>query len=218
MVTINGLFSGKIRTFEPGGERTGIFKDSRDAVTVSSLGIEGDQQADRRYHGGLDKALHQFSAHAYDTLLTHFASLKDELRPGSFGENLATDVLSELNVFIGDIYRINDVLLQVSEPRRPCWKINRKFGTQNLSVFVEQRCITGWYYRVLEPGTIQLGDTVSLEERVNQHVTIARFTQIANEHRPALEDVREISAIRGLSLDWKKRLEKRLALLSNLKD
>ncbi len=218
MATINGLFSGTIRTFDPGGERTGIFKDSRDMVTVSSLGIEGDEQADRRYHGGVDKALHQFSEHAYETIANEFPSLRGELRPGSFGENLISDALNESSVFIGDIYRVNKVLLQVSEPRRPCWKINRKFRTENLSVFVEQRCVTGWYYRVLEPGTIRIGDALNLDQRFNEWASIARFTQIANEHRPALEEVREIAAFRGLSLSWKKRLEKRLEFLSRLKD
>lgn len=217
MAIIKGLFSGKIRTFEPGGERTGIYKDAQEAVTVSALGIDGDHQADKRYHGGVDKALHQFSENGYKTLLKYFPSLQNDLSPGSFGENLVSDDLNEANVFIGDIYRLNAVVLQVSEPRRPCWKINRKFSTENLSVFVEQQGITGWYYRVLEPGTIRTGETFSLEERINENASIARFTQIANEHRPTLDDLREILSLRGLSANWKKRLEKRLEFLACLK-
>ena len=217
MAIVAGLFSGKVRPFDPGGERTGIYKEARREVMITKLGIEGDQQADKRYHGGTEKAVHQFSAHGYKVLREEFSSLIDKLTPGSFGENLATDFMSDSNVFIGDTYRVNKVLLQVSEPRKPCWKINRKFDAENLSVFVEQHGITGWYYRVLEPGTVQLGDKMELEERVNEQASIARFTQISTQHRPSLDDVGQLIDVRGLSPAWKKRLEKRLVFLSQLK-
>lgn len=218
MAIIRGLFSGKIRTFEPSGERTGIYKSAVAAAKVGKLGLEGDQQADKRYHGGLEKALHQFSRRAYETITTEFPSLHSAALPGSFGENLSSDSLNDTNVFIGDIYRIKNVVLQVSEPRKPCWKINRKFDTEQLSVFVEQQRITGWYYRVLEEGELHVGDEMRLEERFNEDASIAKFTRVMTQHRPAMEDINDLLACDGLSPLWNKRLLDRQQFLSNLEN
>jgi MOSC domain-containing protein YiiM len=217
MTTVKGLFAGKIQTFEPGGERTGIYKSLVEQAEISPLGLSGDAQADKRYHGGVDKAVHQFSARAYEVINLNFPALNQQTLPGSFGENLFTESMSDLDVFIGDVYRINDVVLQVSEPRRPCWKINSRFNQHGLSQFVEQQCVTGWYYRVIESGTIKLGDTVELEERFGDGVSVARFTRTVTQHRPALDELSVILACRGLSLAWQKRLADRLQFLSTKK-
>ena len=217
MTTIKGLFVGGIKVFEPGGERTGIFKSLVEQVRITRLGLEGDMQADKRYHGGADKAVHQFSARAYEVIRPSFPTLSEQICPGSFGENLFAEGMSDIDVLIGDVYRINDVVLQVSEPRRPCWKINSRFKESGLSQFVEQQCITGWYYRVIEPGTAQLGDKIGLEDRFKASVSVSRFTHITTQHRPTLDDVNAMLVCPGLSRGWQKRLSDRLKFLSTTK-
>ena len=154
MPHIQSLYAGKLRPLEPEGQETGIYKQSLESAEVNHEGILGDQQADRRYHGGPEKALHQYSLDAYLSMQQAYPQLEPLAIPGSMGENISSAYLNDRNVCIGDVYRMGAVLLQVSQPRTPCWKINHRFELEKLSLFIEQQRITGWYYRVLEPGNV----------------------------------------------------------------
>jgi len=84
---------------------------------------------------------------------------------GAFGENISTLGMAEDNVCIGDVYRAGSALLQVSQPRRPCWKLNRRFGMDDMARQVQDSLRTGWYYRVLEEGAVAAGDALQLVQR-----------------------------------------------------
>ena len=215
-VTVEGLYVGQIKTLEPDGERSAIFKHPVDAVTISTGGIEGDAQADTRFHGGPDKAVHQFSQDSYRVICERYPLLSDSATYGSFGENLSATNMTDSNVHIGDIYHVGSTVLQVSEPRRPCWKINRKFGQEKLSVFVEQQCISGWYFRVLQDGEVRVGDAVSLQQRQPDSVSIAEFTSVITQHRPSLSKLDQLVAGRGLSELWRRKLQARRDYLTKL--
>ena len=117
--------------------------------TVEKLGIAGDGQADRKHHGGIDKAVLAYAA-------SHYATWKDELKiefiAGGFGENLTIEVWDETSVCVGDQFRIGDVTLEVSQPRQPCWKLGRRWSEKTLPKQVIQNGRTGWYFRVLQTG------------------------------------------------------------------
>lgn len=194
---------------EPEGHRTGIFKDPVEEADVGKLGIVGDQQADRRYHGGPEKALHQFSVMAYEMIVSEYPQLAGIAIPGSMGENISSNHLADSNVCIGDCYRIGEVLVQVSQPRSPCWKINHRFSVNKLSLFVERQRITGWYYRVLETGHILSGDSIRLVERVNEGVSIDYFQQVYKQHRPELAELDKLIVCKGLNEEWRSRLSSR---------
>lgn len=213
MDNVKALFVGDIQTLEPEGQRSGIYKRAIEAVYITTAGLVGDHQADKRYHGGPDKAVHQFSARAYQLIVDEHPMIAGQAVPGSFGENLFSEVLDERNVCIGDKYRIGRALLQVSEPRRPCWKINRKFNLEGLSMFVERQAICGWYYRVLEPGHVRVGDTIMAEYQAVHRKTIAEFTRIITQHRPTIEDLSSLLMCEGLSETWCTRLKQRLEFL-----
>ena len=181
---IQGLYSGKSQQLQSSGEYTGIYKAPLSCVSVDELGIRGDVQVDKRYHGGPDKALHQYSLPSYRRIAETYTKLKNVAVPGSIGENITIAEMAEENVCIGDIYRFGSVVAQVSEPRRPCWKINAKFKQTDLTQFIEKKGITGWYYRVLEAGEIRLGDKAALLERLNPQVNIAYFNQVLNMPQP----------------------------------
>ncbi|KVQ97327.1 hypothetical protein WL09_13825 [Burkholderia ubonensis] len=209
--TIDSLFAGGTG-YLPEGQRSGIFKRRiTDFVRVEAVGISGDEQADPRVHGGPEKAVHHYAAENYTQLAQAFPDSAPELVPGSLGENISARLLSEQNVHIGDIFQVGSAaLLQVSQPRSPCWKINHRFGVDGMSMLVAQTRITGWYYRVICPGTIQPGDAIALVERQTNRFSIDQFWQVQLAHHPSVEDLDALSAVRGLAPDWKRRLSERV--------
>ncbi len=212
--TIDALFAGGMRSLEPEGHMTGIFKRRLSApVRLEVEGIVGDEHGDPRVHGGPEKALHQYAAQNYARLAQAFPECADALVPGSIGENLSACGLSEQNVHIGDVFRIGGALVQVSQPRSPCWKISHRFGVERMSMVVAQQRITGWYYRVVTPGAIEPGDPIVLLERRNERCSIDAFWQVQSNHRPDLGALADIAGLSGLAPDWKRRLTERLTWL-----
>lgn len=210
---MSGIFIGDIAVLEPEGQRTGIFKRPVPSGCITVTGIVGDHQADLRVHGGPEKAVHHYAAENYARLASDYPALAPALIPGSLGENLSTVGWNESNVHIGDVFESNGTVLQVSQPRSPCWKINHRFGIDDLSKHIASACMTGWYYRVLSPGTICLGDGFERIERAPNSVSIRAFWEIVLDHRPQPADLDALYAISGLSEGWKKRLAERRAWL-----
>lgn len=209
---ISALFAGGTGLLGEEGHRSGIFKSRQDGpISVLANGIVGDVQADTRVHGGPEKAVHHFAQENYLRLRECFPQRADQLVAGSLGENLSTCGLDEKNVHIGDVFRAGSVLLQVSQPRSPCWKINHRFDAEGMSLFVAQQRITGWYYRVLEEGTIHPGDAISLVDRTTDRFSIDVFWLVQSAHRPDLGELERLISVPGLSGAWKVRLSERLA-------
>lgn len=215
--TIDHLFAGGTGYLDQEGHRSGIFKRrTLDRVRVEVEGIVGDEQADRRVHGGPEKAVHQYAFENYAKIAQAFPHSSSLLVPGSLGENISAKDLSESNVHIGDMFRVGSAIFQVSQPRSPCWKINHRFGEERMSVYVAQSRITGWYYRVLTPGEIQAGDGITLLERQTDRFSIEQFWRVQLSHRPSVDDLIELIAVPGLAEEWKKRLRERVAWLRKL--
>lgn len=192
------------------GELSGIRKRLvAGAVRVGPLGLQGDQIADRRVHGGPDKAVCMFALEQYQGLTQRFPDAVEPFAPGGFGENLCCVGLRDDAVCIGDVYRIGGALLQVCQPRKPCWKLNDRFGIEQLSRHVQDQRITGWYARVLEPGELAAGDAVSLVERAPDARTLAGFWDAVQGARPDPEALAALARQRGLAADWARRLAQR---------
>jgi MOSC domain-containing protein YiiM len=153
--------------------RTGFGKSRVSGdVRVGRLNLDGDGQADRRYHGGADMAVLAYSADHYPVWR---AELRwPELPLGGFGENLSLGGGTEETVCIGDLWRAGTALLQISSPRKPCVKIARFWGRSDLLQRVQRTGRVGWYLRVVEEGTLQAGTPVILLERLNPAWTIQR--------------------------------------------
>lgn len=150
-----------------------IFKDPVSGpVWVGNSQISGDEQADLRVHGGPDKAVNLYPVEHLRAWAVELGL--DEMPGGSFGENLTTAGLLEADVCIGDIFRAGEVLLQVSQPRGPCWKLARRWGVPDLAIRADQTGRTGWYFRVLEEGHLQAGSRLELIERPNPAWSIQR--------------------------------------------
>ncbi|MGH8752152.1 MAG: MOSC domain-containing protein [Burkholderiales bacterium] len=207
--TVEGVFAGKLAILEE-GEPTGIFKlPVTGNVLVSTLGLAGDVQADRRYHGGPEQALNHFPAEHYATLARLCPQQAPAFVPGSVGENISTRGWDENNVHIGDIFQAGAAVLQVSQPRSPCWKIDRRFGLTGLSREIAERAITGWYYRVLREGLIASGCEFTLLERNPAPVPVFRLWRAHMQAQPDSSELEQLAVTPGLNQEWAKKLKDR---------
>ncbi|MBI3523144.1 MAG: MOSC domain-containing protein [Betaproteobacteria bacterium] len=210
MKRITGLFIGSIATLEPEGQPTGIFKHAvAGPVQLTRTGLAGDVQADRRVHGGPEKAVHHYAAENYLRLAADFPQIASALVPGSLGENISTTGWDEESICIGDIFRLGAALVQVSQPRSPCWKIDRKFSQTGLTRFIAEHGVAGWYYRVLEEAMVAPDDAFELQERPAPDVTLARLWRASIAHRPTTVELDHLLAAPGLAPNWIDKLAKR---------
>lgn len=208
-VRIEGLYAGGITPIGPAGERTGIVKQRRDRVEVAAEGIAGDVQADRRFHGGPDKAVHHFPADHYVALARRFPAAARRLGPGSLGENVSTMGWTDADVAIGEVYGTATVVLQVTQPRSPCWKINERLGEPDAARWIADEGCSGWYCRALAGGELRLGDTLQRIARPEDPVSVRAFWRTVQAHRPSPADLRRLAAIPGLGASWRTKLQER---------
>jgi MOSC domain-containing protein YiiM len=193
--------------------RTAIFKRRIDgAIAVTELGLVGDGHADLANHGGLDKAVCVYPGVHYPTWREALAGQLDgthvvqEFDAGAFGENVTVSMVTERDVCIGDTYRIGSVIVQVSQPRQPCWKLARKWRIKDLAAQAVANGHTGWYFRVLRHGTLTAGDTLTLQDRPHAGWTVAAANLVMH-HR--VGDASALIAVDALSDSWKRTLRSR---------
>jgi len=145
---------------------TGIHKKAvHGAVQLGKLGLAGDEQADLTVHGGLAKAVYAYPSEHYAFWMTQRLAARkidEALPPGTIGENLTLQGLLENDVWVGDRLQIGSAVLEVSEPRQPCFKFNAKMGFSHAAKMMLQAGCTGFYLRVVEVGAIAAGDEIRL--------------------------------------------------------
>lgn len=188
---------------------TGFYKEPVvGPVRVGRVNIAGDGQADLVNHGGLDKAVCVYPADHYpywrETL--HLPTLP----PGAFGENFTVEGLTEAAVCIGDIWRVGGVTLQVSQPRQPCWKLARRWQVKTLALQVQQTGRTGWYFRVLEVGTLTAGSPLILVQRLHPEWTVERANTVMHHDKDDVQAATELAGVPLLSASWRATLTRRV--------
>ncbi|WP_367872250.1 MOSC domain-containing protein [Luteolibacter sp. Populi] len=182
--------------------RTGFVKQpQRGPQWLGYQGFRGDEVADTRYHGGVDKAVCVYASEHYPYWAESGAMPEGSL--GGFGENLSTQGLIEDGVCIGDVYSLGEALVQVSQPRQPCWKIARRWHVKDLTARVERSGKTGYYFRVLRHGHVQAGERLELLERPNPRWTVALSNAIMHRGEGGPDAARELAECRELSGSWK---------------
>jgi MOSC domain-containing protein YiiM len=171
-------------------------------VMVEPLGLVGDQQADPRVHGGPDKAVYCYPIERYAKWLAERPSAEALLVPGGFGENLTTLGFDEDGVCIGDILRIGSVTAQVTQPRTPCFKLGLRFEDARMLRAMTRSGRSGWYLRVLEPGLVETGASITTIDRLNPSWPVVRLNRlIRGEARP--DEIAEIANVRGIANDFR---------------
>jgi MOSC domain-containing protein YiiM len=213
MGKVISLQLGQVRTLDSpeGAWTTATFKQPvENPVLLTKLGFDGDQQADMKNHGGPDKAALLYSADHYP--FWHPSVIAEPLPWGAFGENLSVSGMQECDVCIGDIYRIGNATVQVSQPRQPCWKQARRWRVHDLVVRINATGRTGWYVRVLEEGTVQAGQTLTLLDRPHPEWPIPLAHEIRHFRKDDLEAARSLAGCPALSASWKRELLRRLTV------
>ena len=192
---IDELRLGKIKKLF--STNTAIDKQSIDTCEVTRTGLAGDEQAET-FHGGEERAILQYDSEHYKQLAVKFPNSSHLFVKGGFGENLVVPGMNEHNICVGDILKVGTVLLQVTQPRQPCFKLNHRFKEPTISRFSQDNCKTGWFYRVLEEGVISKGDTIEVTERPYPQWTIAKvqhYLYIETDNKGAVEQLANLQPL-----------------------
>ena len=176
-------------------------------LNLTELNLDGDRQADLTVHGGVDKAVYVYPAEHYPA----WAAEGFEAEPGGFGENISLTGATEDDVRIGDVWAWGDALVQVSQPRQPCFKLAMKTGRKDVTPMMIDSGRSGWYLRVLRPGTVPTSGAIELAERADGPtitevylVSFANYGQLPEDKVEAALDLADrVLATPALSVSYR---------------
>ena len=210
--TVLEVRRGRAVPYGPNGEPSAIDKQPVNApVLATANGLEGDEQGDRRHHGGPDKALHAYPLAHYAAWAEALPEAKPLFRPGAFGENLVVDGVTERACCLGDRFQIGEAVVELSQSRQPCWRLNLRFNLPDMARRVQASGLTGWYFRVLEPGLVAAGDRARLLARPHADWPLARVATLLYRTPLESEALADFLALPGLPASWRRMTERRLA-------
>jgi len=199
-----GLFTGKIEHLWVGKQPSAIAKKPVNGpCRIKTTGLYGDTCADLTVHGGPDQAIHHYAAEHMAFWQNRFAEDHAKFFPGCFGENIATTGLDETNLCIGDVLQLGSARVQVSQGRQPCWKLDAHLGRNDMAHAFRLTCKTGWYYRVLEPGFVEMLSFMHVIERPAPKWPIHAVIEARFRHGIELETAQELADLAPLSAEWR---------------
>ena len=165
-------------------------------VMARRLNLDGDAQGDLAVHGGPDQAVYVY---AYEDYAFWAEQLRHDPPPfGWFGENLTVDGASSDAMCFGDVWRVGGAVLQVTKPRSPCYKLDRKVGERNFAARFRRSGRVGFYNRVLQEGPVQAGDDAAVIEPHPARVSVRLLSDVRHSSGATLEDVERVLAVDGL--------------------
>jgi MOSC domain-containing protein YiiM len=175
----------------------------RGPVLVDGVNLAGDAQADRRVHGGTDKAVYAYASEDY----AWWAAVTGPIDPGTFGENLTTNGIDLAEAHIGDRWRVGSAVLEISQPRMPCFKLGIRMGDDDFPARFEAAGRPGAYLRIVSRGLIDVGDSIEIEPARSPAVAIGDLVDDAvtdDVLRLVVEDAR-------VPRSWRRAATRRLA-------
>ncbi len=186
-----------------------IFKEPVEGkVWLGETNLVGDEQADKKHHGGPEKAVFAYPTAHYEKWQEELE--REDLVVGTMGENFAIDHMDEDDCCIGDTYEVGEAIIQVSQPRQPCWKPARRTRMIDFSVRIQNSGRTGWYFRVLQEGYVEAGDALTLIERPYPEWTITKANEVMHTHKQDIEAATKLASCEYLAINWKTTLTKRV--------
>jgi MOSC domain-containing protein YiiM len=210
---IDTVLSGSVAPFGPGNRLSAIHKLPVDRpLRVGFGGLESDEHGDPAHHGGPDQAVHHYSFDNYTFWRAEFPGTAERFAaPGFFGENFSSTGFTEADICVGDVFRVGGALLQVSQARQPCWKLAFRSGVPDFALRVQVTARTGWFYRVLETGTVAAGDEIHPVERPNPAWDLKRLLAVMYASPLDRRELEEMISLPELSAGWRAIAERRLA-------
>lgn len=176
---------------------------------LSEGNLAGDAQADLRVHGGSDKAIYAYPAEHWEAWA---ADLGETVGAAAFGENLSTRGALEAQVGIGDKWQWGQALMQVCQPRWPCFKLSLHRRRADVQVRMRETGRTGWYLRVLEPGEVVVGSPLDVVERDSAGLTVAdAHSAMSDRHLEDRALVEALASHAALATRWREPLRERLS-------
>ncbi len=209
LVSVNVAKPQYLGQFRGHAITSGIAKQpvTADYLWLDRVNLEGDGQADLEVHGGPDKAVYAYPS---EHLPAWSAELGEELGPAAFGENLSTAGGTEDDVCIGDRWFWGDAVLEVCQPRSPCFKLGMHRGRADVIRRLRKSGRTGWYLRVLEPGRVPVAGPISVEPHVMGATVRVVWDALDREAGVPLEVVEALLSVDALADNWKMALVRRL--------
>ena len=171
-------------------------------VRVRGVNVDGDDQANREVHGGVDKALYAYAAEDFDWWAER---LGRELGPGRFGENLTTRGLEVSGAVVGERWRVGGTLLEVAQPRIPCFKLGIRMGSQQFPRRFAAAGRPGAYLRILAEGEVGAGDPVEVVHRPAHGLTVAEVSRIYHDDHAGASRLLEVPELAGSWKQWASR-------------
>ncbi|OGR58016.1 MAG: hypothetical protein A2X36_16340 [Elusimicrobia bacterium GWA2_69_24] len=197
---VKNLFVGTPKNLTGSSVLSAIERNPVAALSVGFDAIAGDLVADPEHHGGRNRVLHQYPLEHYAVWGTRYPGI--EFSAGGMGENLTSAGCTEDTVCIGDLFRIGSVRCVVTEPRKPCATIDVRYRIKGLARRVQEECRTGWFYRIISEGAIEIGDAITLLERPYPRLTLAVCVR-ALLLAPDRETLERMASNPVLSHDWR---------------
>ena len=206
--TVVSVNVGGIREFDYRGRRaaSAIWKSpAAGRVAARGVNLEGDDQADRSVHGGPDKAVY---AYAIEDTRWWEQQLDRQLDHGAFGENLTIDGVDLANTLVGERWAVGSAVLEVSEPRLPCWRLGVRMGDESFLRTFTQASRSGTYLRIAVEGELGTGDRIRVIERPDHDMTIGNIFRIFTRDR---DEAPRLLTVPRLSASWTRWAEELLA-------
>ena len=157
---------------------SGIKKNPISSSYLTKTGFKDDFQGDTLHHGGQNKALFLFCASTYEKINSFYDNKFDMTKTAFFGENLILSCVSEEDICIGDVLKIGQARVQITQPRQPCWKLSANTDEKNMTNFIFNSGFTGFYAKVLDEGIISQNDEVILEKRSHLNLSIKKLNEL----------------------------------------
>lgn len=203
---------GQLQAVDANGRQyqTGIYKSVQmGQIWLRRLGLQGDAQADRNAHGGPHRAIYCYAHENYSYWAAQLG--RRDFRYGQFGENLTTLGVLESQACIGDIYRIGGALIQVSQPRVPCYKLADKMGSEGFEKTFLAANRPGFYARVLQEGRVEAGEPIALVERDPAGLTVTQVNAALYLDKSDRATAQRAVKTAALSPGWRASFEKLLS-------
>ncbi|MBX2959250.1 MAG: MOSC domain-containing protein [Flavobacteriales bacterium] len=191
-------------------ELTGYFKNPVETIYLGKTDVKEDSVVDREHHGGEDKACYLYGFNHYEFWKNKYPQTAFDF--GMFGENITVENIDESTLRIGDTFEIGEAIIQITQPRQPCYKMGIKFNNQKVVNEFRLSNFPGIYVRVLKEGNVKTNDELKLIDRDNASPTVLEVYRLIYESKPNQEKLNQLIENKFIATSLKQYIQKKYIL------